>query len=772
MKHQRFYHKGQIENNRAANQLKGLKSQFVQLIEQLSEVKAEFKLLRDRKKRLFNSRTWHWVRTISSLFSPFGIDKKLDQRVEELNESISTVNQNIRSLLNSLRDFNQELIELGNSKNLHIIDPSLIDFEKVTALTLPQHTNPDVSIIIPAYNQASHTYATILSVLNHTEQDCTYEIILIDDCSSQKVAREMPFFFQNLVYIQNEENLGFLENCNKAASHAKGKNILFLNNDTNVQPGWLSSLVKVFREDSEVGMVGSRLVYPSGLQQEAGGIVWSDASGWNFGKMEDPDHYEYNYLKEVDYVSGASLLIKKTIWDEIGGFDKRYIPAYFEDTDLAFQVRERGLKVMYQPDSWVVHFEGISHGTNESSGIKEYQKKNREKFKAKWSNQLQRHFTNGENVFLAKDRGQFKKTILVIDHYIPRFDQDAGSRSTFSYLKLFSEEGLNVKFLGDNFFHDVAYAHVLEQLGIEVMYGPKIRANIESWFEKNGQHLDYVFINRPHIAEKYLPLVKQYTDAKLLYYGHDLHFLRESREHELTGDLSKIESSESWEMIEFNILKNVDLSLFPSNVEVDLIKSKDSAIAVSQIPVILFDEFAACRRDSKTTGNLMFCGGFKHPPNVDGVIWFVKTIWPLITTAIPDIKFFIIGSHPPEEIMELQNDNIIVTGFISDEELEEYYKTCRITVAPLRFGAGIKGKIVEALYHQIPIVTTTIGAEGLTDIESFVGVHDDPSKFANHVIRLYKDENIDDVGAQGLAYCERYFSKEAAKIALMDHITF
>ena len=126
---------------------------------------------------------------------------------------------------------------------------------------------------------------------------------------------------------------------------------MFLNNDTQVQPDWLSSLVDLIESDETIGMVGSKLVYPDGRLQEAGGIIWNNASGWNYGHLDDPMKPEYNYVKEVDYISGASLMIRKSLWESIGGFDERYVPAYYEDADLAFEVRKHGYKVVYQPKS-------------------------------------------------------------------------------------------------------------------------------------------------------------------------------------------------------------------------------------------------------------------------------------------------------------------------------------------------------------------------------------------------------------------------------------
>lgn len=288
---------------------------------------------------------------------------------------------------------------------------------------LPQADSPLVSIVIPVYNQFDYTYKCILSVIN-TVRDVTYEIIIGDDMSTDKTKNIRKYFPEIIVSI-NESDHGFLMNCNRAAKLARGKYICFLNNDTQVQEGWLSNLVRLIESDEKIGMVGSKLVYPNGLLQEAGGIIWSDANGCNFGRGKDPEMPEYNYVKEVDYISGASIMIRMSLWNEIGGFDERYKPAYYEDSDLAFEVRKHGYKVMYQPESVAVHFEGVSNGTDLNSGLKKYQVENREKFAAKWSSELKAQYPNPSKIaMMARERNLGKKSILMIDHYVPTFDKD------------------------------------------------------------------------------------------------------------------------------------------------------------------------------------------------------------------------------------------------------------------------------------------------------------------------------------------------------------
>ncbi len=614
-----------------------------------------------------------------------------------------------------------------------------IGIENCEPINFTNSLKPIVSIIIPVYNHFSYTYNCLKSIKNNSG-DVSYEIIIADDCSDDDVKRLDDIIFGANI-IHNKENLGFLLNCNNAATKANGKYILFLNNDTLVQVGWLSALLNSIESDDNIGMVGSKLVYPDGRLQEAGGILWNDGSAWNYGNKADADRPEYNYVKDVDYISGAAIMIRTSLWKQIGGFDKRFIPAYYEDTDLAFEVRRHGYRVVYEPKSVVVHFEGVSNGTNVNDGIKKYQIDNAQKFFEKWQDTLTKeHFPNAVNLFQARDRSRNKKTVVVIDHYVPTYDKDAGSRNIHLYIKCLVNTGYNVKLIGDNFFKSEPYTSIFESLGVEVLVGNYYYQHWKEWFKENKDYIDFVWMNRPHISIKYIDFIKKETHAKVIYHLHDLHFVREEREYQITGNEAFKKEAEKWKPIEMELMNKADVNITLSDDEQKIINDLVPGEKTVVMPILAYDSPVVEEDDEcKDRENVLFVGGFNHRPNEDGVLWFVENVWPIFKKHNPTAKFIIAGSNPTDKVKALASEDIKVTGYISDAELAKLYATCKVCVLPLRFGAGVKGKLIEALHNRIGIVSTSIGIEGLPGIEKCIDGKDTAKDFTDELIKIYND---------------------------------
>ena len=644
------------------------------------------------------------------------------------------------------------------------LKPVLDDALDACELTFTAVDKPRVSIVIPVYNEYRMTVYCLRSLLENTG-DVKYEVILADDASTD-LTQTILGRVAGISVVRAENNLGFLRNCNNAALQARGDYILLLNNDTAFTPGWLSGLVTCLDREPEVGVVGPMLLYGDGRLQEAGGIIWNDASGWNYGRMDDPGKPEFNYLKEVDYVSGACLLVRAGLWRDLGGFDERFVPAYYEDTDLCFAARAAGYRVLYQPVARIYHFEGVSHGTDLGAGIKQHQSINREKFRDKWQSTLDlEHFPNGEQVFLARDRSRGRRTVLVVDHYVPSYDKDAGSRSTWLYLQLMVELGYNVKFIGANFFPHQPYTRSLQSIGIEVLVGEYMARNLAGWLRENARNIDVIYIHRPHVAEQFVELFAAMEPRpRLIYFGHDLHFLRLEREFAVTGNSSLSAEAAQWKARELSVFSKVDKVYYPSQVEVDVINETSPGVSVEAIPLYVLDDVEEGEYNWQDRQDILFVAGFNHPPNVDGLCWFVDEVMPLVWQSCPQLKVHVIGSNAPAVVTALASERVIVHGYLSDRELAEQYSRARMVAVPLRFGAGVKGKVLEALQHGLPLVTTPTGAEGLPDPESVFNVEETAGDFAAALVALERGDS------KRLQRCRHYcdylnehFSKSRAR---------
>ena len=637
-------------------------------------------------------------------------------------------------------------------------------------IVLPPSTAPVVSIIIPVHNQWAHTHACLQSIVRH-EPDLAYEVILADDVSTDDT-RYASRWVHNLIINRNAENLGFLRNCNAAALKARGEYILLLNNDTEIQPHAITELLNVFRRHPDAGLVGSKLIYPDGRLQEAGGILWADGSAWNYGRGQNPLLPEFNYLRETDYCSGASIMVPRGLFAQLGGFDERYSPAYNEDSDLAFAIRDVGKKVYYQPASVVVHHEGVSHGTDVSQGVKARQVVNQQRFREKWHDVLERdHFPNAENVFRARDRSGSRKTILVIDHYVPQPDRDAGSRTMWCFLRLFVSMGMNVKFWPQNLYYDKNYTPALEQQGIEVYYGPQFLERFEAWAKEYGPQLDYVLLSRPHIAVEFVAALRRHSKAKLLYYGHDLHHARMLHEFQVKGDPALQKQAIAMRTLEESLWRQVSTVYYPSPEETTVVAQACPGTTARTVPPYFFDEHREPTPGPNGRKGILFVAGFGHPPNVDAAEWLVREIMPLVHREIADAHLWLVGSNPTPAVQQLASDTVTVTGYVSDERLNEFYRNARVAVVPLRFGAGVKSKVVEAMHHGLPLVTTPTGAQGVVGLDLILPVSDSPERLAQEIVAMIRDDHRwREVAKAGQRYVATHFSQASMRATFAQDI--
>ncbi|RYG99129.1 MAG: glycosyltransferase [Alphaproteobacteria bacterium] len=602
------------------------------------------------------------------------------------------------------------------------------------ALVSEAGSRPVASVVVPVYGQLAYTLNCLDSLLQHASKHA-FEVIVVDDRSPDESQRWLSEIL-GIRFVHQSENQGFLKTCNDAAATARGDYIVLLNNDTRVAAGWLDELIDSFSHFPNAGLVGSKLFYPDGSLQEAGGIIWQDGSAWNFGRNDDPNRPEYCYARRVDYVSGASIAVPKTLWDQLGGFDEIYRPAYCEDSDLAFRVREAGREVWMQPASRVIHYEGKSSGTDLTQGVKSYQVANSKKLFERWKHVLASHRPNGVEPQKEKDRIS-KRRVLVIDATTPTPDQDAGSVTAWMNLMILRDLGFKSDFVPqDNFLFQKRYTTDLQRQGIECRYAP-FDWSLEDLLQREGGTFDFVMIFRSNVTHIALPLLRKYApQAAVAFNNMDLHYLRLQRQAELAGDQKLLAEAERYKQIEFDVIRSVDCTVVPSYEEAAILSKELPNEPVIVLPYMT--DIVGTAAPFESRNDFVFVGGYNHSPNVDAVAYFVDTIWPIIQAGAPGARFYVVGSNPPQRVLDLASDSVIVTGRVDD--LQPYLDRSRVCVCPIRYGAGVKGKVTTAMAHGLPVVATTIAAEGMGVVAGRdLLVEDDPAAFAQAVLSVYRD---------------------------------
>lgn len=614
---------------------------------------------------------------------------------------------------------------------------------------------PDVSIIIPVYGQFHFLLGCLDSLANHQAR-CSVEIIVIDDAFPDRTESELLPSIPWIRYHRREKNGGFIDTCNDGVAMSNGKIAILLNSDTRVAAGWLDEIFNTLMNQSKSGIVGSKLFNDDGSLQEAGGIYWQDGSAWNYGRDDDSNRPEYCFARRVDYVSGASLAIWRNLWDQLGGFDELYRPAYAEDADLAFRVRAADREVWMQPFSRVIHYEGKTHGRDEHSGVKAFQAQNMQRLKKRFANEFAKFRPNAERPDEEANR-LVKRRMLVVDAVLPMPDRDSGSFITVKMLSAFQALGFEITFVAQHAYGwSETYASSLQKNGIEYLYGPYVTD-----FEKvlaTRSNFDFVVVFRHTVLSQIHDQIRKHLPkSRIIFHNVDLHYLRERREAELVSNREGLFSSAITQTQELALIAQSDCNIVHTAVEEQIIKEE---LPVDNI--IVFPYIADVVRNDKQFDDrvdIMFLGGFSHLPNRDAAKYFVNEVWPLLTEKLPEeSRFLLVGADPTPEIEALAGGRVVVTGQVP--ELAPWFALARVFVAPLRYGAGIKGKLIQSLSHGVPCVATSIASEGVgvkDEIHFLLG--ESPQELANAVLRLYAEKELwQNLQTSGYQFVEEHYS--------------
>jgi len=629
-------------------------------------------------------------------------------------------------------------------------------FARADCIRLPAVAAPEISIVIPIYNQLDLTLGCLESLVRHSGSSA-FEVLIVDD-NSEPLVRDTLGRVRGLRLFSNETNQGFVYNCNLGAHQALGKFVLFLNNDTEVSAGWLEAMIAVFRERPDAGAVGGRLVYPDGSLQEAGCIIWSDGSAWNYGRGDDPARPEYGYVRRVDYCSGACLAVPRELFLGVGGFDTRYRPAYYEDADLAFAIRAAGKQVYLQPAATIVHYEGASSGTDTRTGVKRHQVVNRATFAAKWAEVLSNYGQDAGLIDLARDRHAVGR-VLVIDACALTPEMDAGSVRMFNLLKILAARGLKVTFAAENLQFHEPFSTQLRMAGVEHLGVPHV-LDLRAYLRAHAFAFDVIVLSRKHVAIQLVDIIREVAPGtKIVFDTVDLVFLRLARQAEVEKAAKLREAAAASRRDELELCRKCDLTYVVSPDEAQVLAADVPEAEVAVVPLI--DELRPSEVPFARRHGVLFVGGFQHPPNLDAVLYFLGEVLPLVHKHIPALEVHIVGSRTPESLKARAGDHVHIHGFVRD--LTPLLEQVRLSIAPLRYGAGVKGKVNQSMSHGVPVVGTTIAVEGM-HLEDGVNVlvGDDPQAFATAICRLHSDEELwRRLAKAGMENIEAHFSFRA-----------
>ncbi|WP_276968118.1 glycosyltransferase [Metallibacterium scheffleri] len=625
---------------------------------------------------------------------------------------------------------------------------------------VPEAGNPDVSVIIPVHGHLAHTLACLRSIAACGDTTA-FEVIVVDDASPDASAATLAQI-RGLRLLGLPRNLGFVGACNAGAAAARGPFLCFLNNDTQVTPGWLDALRACFEDVPGCGIAGSRLLYPDGRLQECGALVFADGSAWNCGRFERPDQPRYLYRRECDYVSGAALMIPADLFREVGGFDTRYAPAYYEDTDLAFAVHAARRRVLVQPASTVIHCEGVTAGIDPEQGVKRHQVKNKAQFAGKWADALRKQAPPGTREAEAIARAATARPqLLVIESTLPDAARDSGSLRLVELLRSAGQLGWRVSLMPDDRRMDLALAARLGAVGVQVV----VPGNPRSWLGAHGDDFAVVMLSRYAVASVWLAQVRRLAPrAQVIFDTVDLNFLRERRAAELAR--SDTRRADALRAHELALIAASDCTLLVSEVELALVQAELPQARLRLLgnihqvhePITPFSDRA----------DLLFIGGFQHPPNRDAVQWFAREVLPLLRPRLPGLCLHIIGNVEESTRNEMRNAHMVFHGRVDD--LRPWLERCRVSIAPLRYGAGVKGKINTAMAAGLPVVATRIAAEAMALTDGVdVLLADTPAAMAAAIERAYTDQALwQRLSRGGMDNVRQHFSRARARDVLRE----
>lgn len=614
----------------------------------------------------------------------------------------------------------------------------------IIGLEFAGHAEPLVSIVVVTTGDYAGTLACMRAIQAAGDLS-PYEVILVDDGSGEDEIGRFAHV-PGLQCLVNQVPVGVAAAVAQGAALARGAYIHVLGQEARVRSGWLDALVETFALFHECGVAGATLVERDGRLVESGRILWNDGRMVGHGRGDDSALDRYATVREVDAVSREALMLRGSLLRELGGFGP-LAPAALGDADLALRARSAGHRVYVQAASRVVLPGCAGDGNDTGDAATTAGAVDRTRFVERWQDVLQREqLEAGEHPFLARERAQRGKIVLVIDRHPPQPDRDAGSRAIWQLMRVLFVHGFRVKFWAVQSGGDPGYADNLRRHGIELLCSAS-DGPFDDWIAAHGRYLDGVVLSRPLVAQDAMAAVRRHAACSVIYYGHDIHALRIERQGLVEGRPRLVAEGARLRAIEEAIWRESDLVLYPSNEETSHVRAwldlHGKAVRAETIPLFAYESVPALDRAAPGQPGgreeLLFVGGFGHVPNADGALWFAREAWPRLRERWPALRLRLVGADPTAELLALAGDGIMVPGHVDEAELMACYARARVVVAPLRFGAGTKGKVLEAMLYGVPCVVTPTGAQGLGDA-GFLRVCDDVDAMVAAIDALLADD--------------------------------
>ncbi len=622
---------------------------------------------------------------------------------------------------------------------------------------------PRASILIVCHRR-SDLLADCLRSIRENVQGVAAETIVLFNGTPEAERFELAALLDGTRVVVSGVNLGFGAGNNRAAEFARGEFLVFLNDDAEVRPGWLEALVATADRHPRAGAVGSKVVLPDGRLQEAGSIIWSDGSTLGVGRGIPEASRQWDYRRETDYASACSLLVRRALFEQIGGFDDRFFPGYNEDVDLCLSIRASGHRVLYEPRSEIVHHESQTGADAKTFLIM----RGRKMLNEKWGPALERfpepHPRDPTAIALAVHRAKGSpRRVLIVDDRLPNPGLGSGFGRMLDALRDLSGAGYATYFYPTA--SGAGEVSELQELGVEV-----IEQELGKHLADPANFYDVAIVSRPHNFKHVRRLRRFQPHAAVIYDAEALFHRRLEREAELlaASDPAAAEltlrKAEDARRLERRVVRAVDRVISVSKVEARFLRSIPRHCPVDVIEPLAPDVRMTRRAFSERDG-MVFVAGWLGPypsPNSDGLEWFAAHALPLIEERLGSVRLSITGGDPPREVQELAGESIRFVGHVKD--LAQMYDAARLAIVPVRYGAGIKIKALEALQHGVPVVTTSVGAEGIDGAGGpAVSVCDDPGEFAEHALALLRDERTWDTARTAItALHERWESRVQA----------